>query len=379
MYTGHFACYRTDIARKIGGFRVGYEGSQDHDFALRFTEQTGRIEHIPKIFYHWRTISESAASSTAAKSYASEAAIKALEGRLARFGETGRVTARPYLPIYRIDRDIVGNPLVSIIIPSAGPIARMQGGKMNILANCISSIYKKSTYANFEVIVVASRELTPSTRDAIRMENCFIVPFNERFSHSKAINVGASRARGEYLLLLNDDTEVISPGWIESMLQLAQSAGVGAVGARLYYDDDTIQHCGVTLNGAGMPDHMCRGYPRSWLGYCLCFAGNRNCLAVTGACLMTPKTLFTRLGGFSEEFAFHYNDVDYCMKALRAGYRIAFAADAELYHYEGRSKSGTVERGEEELFLRSWQQEFRLDPYYNVNFDRSPPRYILKV
>ena len=211
------------------------------------------------------------------------------------------------------------------------------------------------------------------------MANCVTISLNEPFSHSKAINLAAARARGEYLLLLNDDTEVISRGWIEAMLQLAQAARVGAVGAKLYYDDDTIQHCGVTLNGAGMPDHVCRGYPRSWPGHNLCFAGNRNCLAVTGACLMTPRAVFQLLGGFSEEFAFHYNDVDYCLRARRAGYRIAIAADAELYHYEGRSKSATVDPGEEELFLRSWRQELSIDPYYNVNFDRSPPRYILKM
>ena len=315
----------------------------------------------------------------AAKDYAAQAAVKALEDRLARSGATGKVAARASLPIYRIDRDIVGSPLVSIIIPSAGSIAKIRRRKTDILANCISSIYKKSTYANFEVIVVASGELAPETERSIKRANCTVLSLDGPFSHSKAINFGASRARGEYLLVLNDDTEVISPGWIESMLQLAQAAGVGAVGAKLYYDDDTIQHCGVTLNGAGIPDHMCRGYPRSWPGYFLCFAGNRNCLAVTGACLMTPKAIFATLGGFSEEFAFHYNDVDYCLRARRAGYRIALAADAELFHYEGKSKSGTVTPAEERFFLRSWRQECSVDPCYNINLDRSPPRYILKV
>jgi GT2 family glycosyltransferase len=379
MYTGHFACYRTGIAKKLGGFRLGYEGPQDYDFVLRFTEQTDRIGHVPKVLYHWRVIPGSAASSAAAKSYAAKAAIKALEDRLVRFGQTGRVAARPYLPIYRIDRDIVGSPLVSIIIPSAGPVARMNGRTMDILANCISSIYKRSTYDNFEVIVVASRELTPKTMDSIKMAGCAVVSLDGPFSHSRAVNVAAARARGEYLLVLNDDTEVISRGWIEAMLQAAQSEGVGAVGAKLYYDDSTIQHGGATLNGVGMPDHVCRGFPGSWLGYFLCFAGNRNCLAVTGACLMTSKAIFAQLGGFSEEFAFHYNDVDYCLRARRAGYRIVFAADAELFHYEGKSKPGTVDPAEERLFLRTWQKECNIDPYYNVNFDRSPPRYILKV
>ena len=212
----------------------------------------------------------------------------------------------------------------------------------------------------------------------MKMTNCAIVSLDRPFSHSKAINLGAARARGEYFISLNDDTEVIAPGWIDAMLQLAQSPGIGAVGAKLYYDDDTIQHAGITLNREGMPEHVCRGFPRSWRGRSFILAGNRNCLAVTGACLMTPKTVFVRLGGFSEDLKFYYNDVNCCLKAHMAGYRIVLAADAELFHYEAKSRFGVVKPRDVALFSRLGRH-YSADPYYNANFDRNPPCYALKT
>ena len=379
MCTSHFACYRTEVVKKIGRFRIGYEGSQDYDFVLRFVEQTEKILHIPKVFYHWRAHPQSTASSTMAKDYASEAALKALRDRLQRTDATGRVTARRYLPSYRIDRDVKGNPLVSIVIPSAGPMAKIHGNVRDVLVNCISSIYEKSTYRNFEIIVVASRQLKSTTTDLISPTNSRVIPMNGPFNFSGAINLGASHARGEYLLILNDDTEVIAPRWIEAMLQLAQSPRIGAVGAKLYYHDNTIQHVGVTLNGDGLPDHLCLGYPGNSPGHCLSFVGNRNCLAVTGACLMSSTAVFFKIGRFNEDFPLHYNDVDYCLKLHKAGYRIVYAADAELFHYEGQSKVGTVKPDEMQFFLKLWEHEYSVDPYYNINFDRNPPKYAIKL
>jgi glycosyltransferase involved in cell wall biosynthesis len=206
MYTGHFACYRTDIAKKLGGFRLGYEGSQDYDFVLRFTEQTKNIEHIPKVLYHWRAIPGSAASSAAAKSYAAKAAIKALEDRLVRFGQTGRVAARQYLPIYRIDRDIVGSPPVSIIIPSAGQAAVIRGKEIDLLSNCINNISAKSTYRNYEIIVVDNGDLAEGTIKAIKCGRIRFVHFEGPFNRAARINLGARHASGEHLLFLDGYT-----------------------------------------------------------------------------------------------------------------------------------------------------------------------------
>ena len=379
MYTGHFACYRTDIVKKIGGFRIGYEGSQDHDFVLRFTEQTKQIEHIPKIFYHWRTISESAASSTAAKSYASDAAVKALEDRLARFGETGRVSAHPFMPIYRIDRDIAGSPLVSIIMPSAGRTALIRGKEADLLSNCINNISARSTYRNYEIIVVDNGDLAESTIKATRGDKVSFVHFERPFNVAEKINLGAGHASGEHLLFLNDDTEVIAPGWIEAMLQFSQRPEIGVVGAKLYYDDGTVQHAGVSFLADGMPDHVCSRFPGKSPGYYFNLVANRNYMAVTGACMMTRRAVFEEVGPLDERFAVNYNDIDYCLRAHAAGYRIVYTPYAELFHYESTCRERTVARNETDLFARLWGWKTASDPYYNVNLDPTPPNFEIRA
>jgi GT2 family glycosyltransferase len=379
MATSHFACYRRAIVTRVGGFRIGYEGSQDYDFVLRFAEQTNNIRHVPYVTYHWRSIPQSTASTITAKGYAAQAAVRALADRLNRLGQEGNVTARTFSNSYRIDRSITGNPVVSVIIPSAGPISKVRGKPVDLLANCVRSIREKSVYARYEIIVVNNKPLSAETLISVRVEDLTILAFDEPFNFSKAINLGASRAKGEYLLLLNDDTEAISAGWLTAMLQLAQLEGVGAVGAKLYYEDKTIQHIGVTLNAQGLPDHICRGFPGTSPGYYFSFAGNKNCLAVTAACLMTRKAYFDQVGGLDETFPMNYNDIDYCLRLREKGYRIAWAADAELFHYESRSKIGSVEPEEEKHFLRRWQAVYNRDPYYSVHLDRTPPAYLIRT
>jgi GT2 family glycosyltransferase len=375
MYTGHFACYRTGIAKKLGGFRLGYEGPQDYDFVLRFTEQTDRIGHVPKVLYHWRVIPESTASSMAAKSYVQQAAVKALGDRVARLGATGRATAHPFLPIYRIDRDIVGSPPVSIIIPSAGRTAVIRGKEIDLLPNCINNISAKSTYRNYEIVVVDNGDLTVGTIEAIECGRIHFVHFEGPFNTAAWINLGARHASGEHLLFLDDDTEVISPGWIEGMLQFSQSPEIGAVGAKLYYEDRRVQHAGISFLGNGMPHHVCSRFPGKSPGYFFILAANRNYMAVTGACMMTRRAVFEEVGPLDESFTAGYSDIDYCLKTGAARYRIVYTPYAELFHYASTSKERTPSPDEEALFAGRWGRKTARDPYYNMNLDPTPPNF----
>ena len=379
MYTAHFACYRTEIARAIGGFRKGYEGSQDHDFVLRFTEQTEKIRHIPKVLYHWRTIPGSTASYSAAKNYAVEAGIKALKDRLVRLDASGIVEARNSLPVYRCRRDVVGNPLVSIVILSAGVRSDVNGKKTALIANCVKSINKKSTYRNYEILVINNRELDEGLKRVLSQENCKLIPFDGHFDYARENNFGAKYARGEYLLFLNDDVEIISENWLEIMLGFCQRPGVGAVGARLYTNDKRIQHIGVSLDKSGMPSHLYYQYPGAITGYFYAVTGNRNCLAVTGAALMTKKTVFTEMNGFSEEFPINYNDVDYCLRLIESGKRVVYAADAELLHYESQSRDEAVSTEEEAHFRRIWGSRTERDPFYSPNLDKKYLSYEIDI
>lgn len=378
MYIGHFACYRMGIAKKIGGFRSGYERAEDYDFVLRFVEQTEKILHIPKILYHAREVPPSTDSSVNTQGNRTNSIGRVLKERLERLRVTGTVIPGPFEGCSNVRYDIKGNPLISIIIPSAGRSVQIQGKSVDLLSNCINNIHEKSTYNNYEIIVVDNDDLRQSTVKAIKPKDCIFVHFKGPFNIAQKINLGAQYARGEYLLLLNDDTEVISPDWLTAMLQLAQRREIGAVGAKLYFEDGTIQHVGVTFIG-GLPDHIYRGFPGRFPGYFFSSAVNRNYLAVTGACLMTRKEVFKRVEGFNEDFAMNYNDIDYCLKVHEAGYRIVYASQAELFHYESKCRERTVDPKEIYLFLRLWHFKTKQDPYYSIHLETRPPNFEIKV
>lgn len=378
MYTAHFACYRMDIVRKLGGFRVGYDGAQDYDFVLRFTELAQRIVHVPKVLYHWRAIPGSTASSMDAKDYVLNAAQRALRDRSVRLaGDGGEARLGRYPGSFDLRYPIVDEPTVSIIIPSAGRNASIRGRKVDLLANVVRSIYEKTAYRNFEFVIVDNNDLRPETLEALAPFDCRHVHFEGEFNIATKMNLGAA-VSGEYLLFMNDDIEVITPDWLECMLQLAQRPDVGVVGAKLLFENGTLQHAGVAF-WQGLPDHIRREFPGDDPGYFFSSTANRNYLAVTGAAMLTKRSLFEKVGGFDERFAINYNDIDYCLKVFQGGQRIVFAAGAQLYHFESISRARTVAQTEIDLFLHKWKTLTTRDPYYSPLFEDHPPDYTLRA
>lgn len=373
MYICHFSIYRKTIIDRIGGFRKGYEGSQDYDLALRFAELTDAIYHIPKILYHWRTIPESTASGAQAKNYTHYAGLKALEDALKRRHVEGTVKEiGDYSNMFRVSYKFNEEPLVSIIIPT-----RNMG---ELLDSCLNSIFSRTLYSNFEVIIIdngSTEEQTLSVfnkwtdkyRDKIR-----ILPINIPFNYSKLNNMAVQAANGEYILLLNNDIEVISEDWLGEMVGYAQRSNTGAVGAKLLYPDDSIQHAGVVMGLGGIAGHAFRTLHKSDPGYFGALLVNRNCSVVTAACLMIKRDLYIEVGGLEEELTVAFNDVDLCLKLLDKGFNNICLNNIELYHHESKSRGAedTPEKkerfkGEINYMLNKWSRYIERDPYYNVN------------
>lgn len=386
-YICHFSAFDRKLLECMPLFRSEFDGSQDHDMILRLTAKAKCVVHVPKLLYYWRSHAGSVASDINAKTYAIEAAKGAVAASLRQQGfDNFEITStKAFETIFRIKYEIVGNPLVSIIIPNKDHLADLQ--------RCITSILDKSTYDNYEIIVVENN----STSDEIyayyqkiqENANIRVITYEGDFNYSRINNLGVENARGEYVLLLNNDTKVITLDWIEELLMYAQRKDVGAVGAKLYYEDKTIQHAGVVL---GLGAHRTAGHSHyrvssNNLGYMgrLCYA--QNVMAVTGACLMMRKALFMKLGGLDENFAVSLNDVDLCVRAWQAGYVNVFTPFAELYHFESVSrgldnageKAARYDR-ESEAFRTKWKDVLEKgDPYYNVNFSLDRSDFALKI
>ncbi|NJP08449.1 MAG: glycosyltransferase family 2 protein [Leptolyngbyaceae cyanobacterium RU_5_1] len=374
MYTCHLGVYRTSLIRAIGGFRPGFDGSQDYDLVLRVVEQTQHIHHIPKILYHWRIIPTSVTSGEAAKPWAYEAARRAIADMVARSPYPGRVEAGPRAGFHRVRRNIIGQPLISIIIPSAGTPVETAAGTQCALERCVHSIRERSTYRNVEIVLVDGYDIPDRTLQAIAGSDLELVRCAEPFNFAQRINIGAAQARGDVLLLLNDDVEVITPDWLESMLEFAQQQEIGAVGAKLFFPDGKLQHVGVMVLG-GNPGHAFRNVDGDHPGYFCSNLVNRNYLAVTAACLMMRRELFVQLGGMDESFPLNYNDVDLCLKAHQAGYRHVVTPYAQLVHYESISRKPGLRPKEWENLNTKWEAYFKQlnhnDPYYNLNLSRN--------
>ena len=390
-YICHFSVFKKDLLEGEELFRSAFDGSQDHDMILRLTDKAKCIVHVPKLLYYWRCHEGSVASNIDAKPYAIKAAKDAVADHLIRHGyEHFKITStRAFETIFKIRYEIIGTPLISIIIPNKDHLADLQ--------RCISSILDKSTYDNFEIIVVENGSTDTKLFDYYKtLENntkITVVTYkpagNEGFNYSKVNNYGASFARGEHLLLLNNDTEVITVNWMEEMLMYSQRSDVACVGAKLYYPDKTIQHAGVVL---GLGAHRTAGHShymqhRENLGYMgrLCYA--QDVSAVTGACLMVKKSLFDEIGGLGEDFAISLNDVDFCIRLRQKGLLNVFTPFAELYHYESASRgsdlSGTnADRynKESEYFRNKWKEVLEAgDPYYNPNFSLDRSDFALRI
>ena len=386
-YICHFSCFDRRLLEGTEVFRSQFDGSQDHDMILRLTDLADHVVHVPKLLYYWRSHAGSVASGIEAKSYAIEAARGAVADHLRKHGfRNFRITStRAFETIFKISYEISGNPKISIVIANKDHVEDLK--------RCVSSILEKSTYDNFEIIVVENNSTTEeifSYYQEIQKkdERIRVITCEGRFNYSRVNNTGVREATGDYILLLNNDTEVITVNWLEELLMYAQREDVGAVGAKLYYKNKTIQHAGVVI-GLGAhrtAGHTHYGQSRENLGYMgrLCYA--QNVSAVTGACLMVKKALYEEVGGLEEEFEISLNDVDFCLKLRKKGYLNVFTPFAELYHYESISR-GLDDQGqkarrynaESERFREKWKEELEAgDPYYNPNFSLDRSDYSLK-
>jgi O-antigen biosynthesis protein len=380
MYTCHLGVYRSRLVREIGGFRPGYDGSQDYDLVLRLVERTQQIYHIPQVLYHWRILPQSVTSGAEAKPWAYQAAVRALEDMVARSPYPGRVEAGVSDGFHRVRREIIGNPLVSIVIPTAGTMVETPTGKRCGVTTCIQSVRDRSTYRKFEIILVDGYDAPDPILEAIQGNDLHLVRCPEPFNFSQRINWGVKAAKGEFVLLLNDDVEVITPDWIESMLEFAQQQEIGAVGAKLLFPNNTIQHVGVMVIH-GNPGHAYRQVEADHPGYFFSNQVNRNYWVVTAACLMMRRSLFLDLGLMDETFPLNYNDVDLCLKAHQKGYRNVVTPYAQLYHYESASREPGLRPKEWEHLNAKWSAYFKTfdqqDPYYNPNLSTDEIRFEL--
>ncbi len=381
-YVCHLSVFRRALLDKVGGFRPGFEGSQDYDLILRATEQARQIVHIPKVLYHWRIHDNSTTADPTTKMYAFESARKALTEHLARTGTDGLVLDGPKLGTYQVVYPLAKKPLVSILIPSRD--------EPETLAKCLKSV-AGSSYAHHEILIIENHSRRPETfayyKQLEAVSNVRILTWDKAFNYAAVNNFAAGHARGEVLLFLNNDVEVINRDWLERLLEHALRPAVGAVGAKLYYPDNTIQHAGVIVGIGGTAGHHHVFYPREAPGYRNRLLTVQNCSAVTGACLMMRRRVFDEVGGFDEGFILAFNDIDLCLKARDKGYAVIWTPFAELYHHESKTRGyeDTPQKqirlaAETDLLQMKWGN-FLLagDPYYNPNLTLNSGDFGLRV
>lgn len=382
-YICHLSAFSRELLDSVGYFRSEYDGSQDYDLILRLTEKAKKVFHIRKILYYWRAHKNSVAQDVGAKPYTVTAAKKALAAHLERCGLKGEVLDSSVPTTYHIKYEIDGNPLISVIIPNKD--------HTDDLDICLKSLYEKSSYKNFEVIIVENNSTEKETFEyyeaiAQKHGNVKIVKWEGNFNYSAINNFGVNYAKGEFILLLNNDVEIINGSCLEGMLMFAQRKDVGAVGAKLYYSDDTVQHAGVILGLGGTAGHAHKHFGRSHPGYMARASIAQNLSACTAACLMMRRDVFDEVGGLDESFEVAFNDVDLCMKIRKKGYLVVFTPYAELYHYESKSRGNdsTPEklerfRGEIDRFKEKWKKQLDDgDPYYNPNLTLTRDDFSLK-
>ncbi len=381
-YVCHLTVLKRSLVEEIGAFRPGFDGAQDYDLVLRASERAAKIVHLPRILYHWRMHEQSTASNKGSKSYAFENGKKAIAEHLARIGIDGSVHDGPTLGMYQVVYHLRTQPLVSVIIPNKD--------HPEMLARCVDSL-AKSSYANFEILIVENGSTRPETfalyEELRKQPHVRILEWTKPFNYAAVNNFAAASAAGELLLFLNNDIEAINPDWLESLVKQAVQPGVGAVGAKLYYADDTIQHAGIVVGMGGVAGHAHLNYPRTAPGHMQRLTYTQNVAAVTGACLLMPKRVFDEIGGFDEGFVLAFNDVDLCLKVLSAGHRIVWTPDAELYHLESKTRGpeDTDEKQkrfkrEYDLFHLKWGPFLRSgDPYYSPHFRLDRPDFALRA
>ena len=377
-YICHLAVFQKALWDAVGGERPECDGSQDHDLFLRLIEQVGGAAHVPQVLYYWRVHAGSTSGGTEAKPYVAAAAKKALADHLARTGRTGTVEDGLFPSTYRVKWDIEGDPKVSILIPNKD--------HTDDLEKCLQSIWKKTTWDNYEIIVIENNSTDPATfayyeKAKQRYDGLKVVTYPEKgFNFSGINNFGRKAAAGDYLLLLNNDVEVRNGDWMTELLrQCAHKGGAAICGAMLYYPDETLQHAGVITGLGGYAGHSHKYKQKGGSGYLFRIATVQDFSAVTGACLLVKASVYDEVGGLDEQFAVAFNDVDFCLRVRDAGCRIAWTPYAELTHYESKSRGGDEKdpakaarfaAEQQRLYTIHGKENILDDPYYNPNLTR---------
>ena len=384
-YICHFSVFKKELLEKLGGERSEFDGAQDYDLILRMSEETSNIVHIPKILYHWRVHENSTAKAgETAKPYAYEAGIKVLQAHLKRVGLKGTVEHGETLGAYRIKYEVEGNPKVSIVIPNKDYISTLKV--------CLKSIIKLTTYKNYEIVIVENNSEKEETFEYYKKidgkENIRVVYYPEKqFNYSAIINYGVRHSTGEYIVQLNNDTQLLTPNWLEEMLGFAQREDVGGVGAKLFYPDKTIQHAGVIIGIGGVAGHVFKDLPKGKHGYFSKESMIQNLSAVTAACIMTPKSIYDEVGYMNEKYKVAFNDIDFCLKIREKGKLIVYNPYVQFIHYESKSRGleDTPEKQarfktEIDRFYENWQDFLdKGDPYYNKNLRLDNDQYAIRT
>ncbi|XHX77939.1 MAG: glycosyltransferase [Stenomitos frigidus ULC029] len=372
MYVGHFLSIRRDLVIAVGGFDRKYDSVQDYELVLRLSEMTQNIGHIPKILYHWRKIEGSVASDPQAKPAVEALQQAAVQAHLERLSlpATAKSLGNHRLGIMSAPR--TEHPLISIVIPTKNAPDHLE--------RCLNSLFTLSSYPNFEVILVDNETDDPKALQIMRQHPVKRLNFPSTFNYSRANNLGATYASGEYLVFLNNDTEVLTEDWLQQLLYYAEQPDVGAVGALLLFPDMTVQHAGVVMGSRGTADHIMRGFPSNVDGYAGSLVCAREVSAVTAACMMVRKHDFHQANHFNEHFFTHYQDVDLCMQLINVGKRIIFTPRAVLIHHESVTRRNYYDLVDRYLLLDQWQHYIEAgDPFYNLNFDVARCDYGVKV
>jgi GT2 family glycosyltransferase len=366
-YCTHLSVLRRALVEDVGRFRPGFDGSQDHDLILRVTERARRVHHVPEVLYHWCITPGSAAGDPDAKPYAREAGRRAVAEHTERVGIPATVEHLATPGHYRVRRTRPKPaPSVSIVIPTVGTARPVWGVARPLVLGAVRSLLGVTEYPHVEVVVVLDPDTPAAVIDALGALDVRLVEGDGPFNYSARCNMGVAASSGELVVLLNDDTLVEQPDWLDVMLGFFHEPDVGVVGARLLYADGTLQHGGILLNT--QPLHIFHGFAGDDPGVFGLLEIDREVSAVTGACLATPRALYDELGGLPEEFAVAFNDLDYCLRVRRTGRRIIWTPHATLYHFESQTRAPYAEQPEIDLVYRRWGDELVHDPYGNPHF-----------
>ena len=378
MYTCHLSAIRLSLARKIGGFRPGFDGSQDHDFILRVTEQARKISHIRKPLYYWRVNPQSFSQSNSTKQQAIDSGRRAVQDHCERLGIRATVELGEAPGVYRLRRELTAYPRVSVIIPTRGSSAVVWGRETVPVIDCVRAIRQRSTYQNFEYVVVADSSTPTEVVDQMTRllgKDLLVVSYSKPFNFSDKINVGATAATSDLLLLLNDDTLIINDDWFEPMIGILNQPDVGTVGNMLFFEDHRLQHGGHCFV-SGNPTHIAFKEAVTDGGFASMYIVDREVSGNTGACLLVRRSTFFELGGLSLDFGNNYNDVDFALKVARSGLRSVWTSQSKMFHFESLSRDPTVTGSELGNLHDRWSVELHNERFHDPvewNFNSLPP------